>query len=638
MNSPTRQTKARHALSACVLSLAGSLTLSACAESTAGIEAGPVVEEASHELVVVGQTLELSGRGFLTAERGVSRLAFEGRFIDSLGRSSEVNLTVTPHYGGELFDESRDEDLERQLLTWGRVGPFNNPFTRDERTGKFVGIVSVLNSYTDGLEERGPAVPFELEIGPSLLIERFEPLHADCGAPAARALGGLPYHLSVKTSGLAAERFVYELNQINGGEGAVRFEHSFEGQVTSQDTLGDAEPVVFNEVPEGQQAYVTELRVIAYDKEGRSVETALPISVHRPLEVIYDGSYELAERLEPVPVSGCIPGGIGSNVSYSESVSETRTQRVSMAISQRWSSSSGRTVSTEMSEGIEVSESERLSERLETSEGEQLSESMGERYNESSDNEVGFSSSDGEGWSWDLSQGETQEEYDARMSSVYGAASAGLKVRVKGEGGIGPIAKASGSVTTSGRVKAGASRGQTFGGRSSTSVDRGYSTSGSSDSGTSFGSTVSEERSRRVRGTYALGSDTSSSSSSSNGSSRGRVWDLSEESALREVSREATSESLRQAQSTSSEVEVSQTFSGYVPRDRYGIFYRQTTRWVRRALVRSFDLCGVAQPVGELQFNEWEWAPDLAIGETCDALPPPSTMPAAGCFIEPCGE
>jgi hypothetical protein len=57
---------------------------------------------------------------------------------------------------------------------------------------------------------------------------------------------------------------------------------------------------------------------------------------------------------------------------------------------------------------------------------------------------------------------------------------------------------------------------------------------------------------------------------------------------------------------------------------------------VRRAEVRSYDLCGVASHLGELQFNEWTWAPALAIGDTCTPLPV-SQLPKARCTIEPCG-
>ena len=630
-------------LSALKSTLCGLIMLycGACANSVPQDSTGPRVEESSSGLVVVGETLELIGQGFLTPEEGVTRLLFSGEFIDSLGGRSPVDLTVTPEYSGELlYNEEQAEAFERQLLTWSRVGPFNNPFTRDARHGLFQGTVQVLNSYhQDGLEDLGPAVPFNLDIGPSVMIERFEPLHTECGVPAVRVIEGLPYRLKVRTSGISPERFIYELSNINEAEGLTVFEHHYPGQVTSEDELGtSAELVLFNLIPEGQQSYVSELRVIAVSADGDQIETALPISVHRPLEVVYDGSFELAERFEPVPVTGCIPGGIGSNVSYSESVSETRTQSVSMKIRSEWSSSQGRRVSTDRTDGISVGESSSRSINESLSESEQLSESMGESYNESSANEVGFETSDGEGWSWSLTNGETREEYEERTSSISGAASLRGSLRVKGEGSLGPITKASGWVTTSAGVKGGMSRGSSYGGRRTSSTERGYSMSGDSESGRSFGSTIAESRSRRVNGRYALGRDSELTMGSSQGMSNRRTWDLSEGSEVSEVSQEATEETLRQSQQSSNSIEVTQSYAAYIPRGNYGMFYRQTSRWVRRALVRSFDLCGVAQPVGELQFNEWEWAPALALGEECDALAPPSTLPEAGCLIEPCGE
>lgn len=619
-------------LSVCIIAIS-------CADPMIDDTQGPVIEQTSSGLVVIGQTLELIGQGFLMPTEGVSRLYFTGQFIDSANQSTQVELTVTPTYGGEVLYDELSGELERQILTWSRVGPFNNPFTRDERHGSFQGTVQVLNSYQDGLVERGPAVPFNLNIGPSVTIDRFEPIHADCGIPAARVIEGLPYRLRVKTSGVSAERFIYEVSQVNGTDGLTVFDHHYEGQVTSEDELGSSsELIIFNFVPEDQQAYVAELRIIAESADGTRAETALPISVHRPLEVVYDGSFELAERFEPIPVSGCIPGGIGSNVSYSEDSSETHTQSVSMTIRSSWDRSNGQRISTEMTEGISVGESTSQSIEESLSEGDQLSESMGESYHESTSNDVGFESSDGESWSWSLSNGETQEEYEERMSSISGAASLRGSLRVKGEGSLGPITKASGWVTVSGGVKGGMSRGSTYGGLKTTTTERGYSMSGDTEQGSSFGSTLTEERSRRVNGRYALGRDSEMSDSSSVEMSNRRMWDLSEEVSVSDVSSEATEESLRQAQVSSSTTEVTQSYSGYIPRGRYGIFYRQTSRWVRRALVRTFDLCGVAQPVGELQFNEWEWAPALALGDGCDALPPPSTMPASGCYIRPCGE
>ena len=116
-----------------------------------------------------------------------------------------------------------------------------------------------------------------------------------------------------------------------------------------------------------------------------------------------------------------------------------------------------------------------------------------------------------------------------------------------------------------------------------------------------------------------------------------RTWDFSEGTSLNEVASTGNSEAISNSMITSESKGISQTFSGYIPRGRYGIFYRQTTRWIRRAEVVSYDLCGMASHMGELQFNEWDWAPDLAIGERCDVEPPPSNLPGARCLVSPCG-
>ena len=604
-------------------------------ERTTEERVAPVVQATSHALVRVGQTLEFFGEGFLKARQGSSQLQFEGTFTDQLGRATSVDLKVTPLFGGQEVN-----GVGRKILTWSRVGPFKNPFTRDERNGVFRGTVRVINTYTDGMIDEGPRVAMNLELAPSIIIERFEPIHADCGAPALRVFPGIPYRMKVKVGGLGATRFVYEFNQINGAEGVTTFDHDLgAGRVTTDDEVGaSSEIVVFNPIPDDLQSYVTGVRVLAFDDEGNYTETALPVGVHRPVEVVYDGTYELAERYEPVPVSGCIPGSVGNSVSYSESVSETRTQSVSMTLSTSWSNQTGRDLSTSMTEGISVGESSSRSLGTSSSEHERVSESTGETYTESESNNVGYSSSDGESWSWNLSEGESQEEYERRMGSMYGQASGSVSVGVSGEGSVPGFAKVSGSVETSVGVTAGTSTGTTTGASTRTSTQRGHSMAGSSRTSESFGSALSESSSTSIDGTYVIGNSSSSSSSTSEGMSRGRTWNLSESSSVSESVSEDNSESLSEATVTSASSSVSQSLSGVIPRGRFGIFYRQTTRWVRRAEVRSFDLCGVASHMGELQFNEWDWAPDLAIGDECGAVPPPSTMPSARCFIQPCGE
>ena len=162
--------------------------------------------------------------------------------------------------------------------------------------------------------------------------------------------------------------------------------------------------------------------------------------------------------------------------------------------------------------------------------------------------------------------------------------------------------------------------------------------SGSSRESQSFGTVLGEGRSESVSGNYALGRTSSREESMGNTESMGRVWSLNEGLTMSETVSEGSSEAIRNTWVNSEAISTSKGFSGFIPRGRFGIFYRQTTRWVRRAEVRSYDLCGVATHMGDLQFNEWDWAPGLAIGPDCDTLPPPPNLPRAQCFVDPCGE
>jgi hypothetical protein len=68
---------------------------------------------------------------------------------------------------------------------------------------------------------------------------------------------------------------------------------------------------------------------------------------------------------------------------------------------------------------------------------------------------------------------------------------------------------------------------------------------------------------------------------------------------------------------------------------KYGVFYRQTTRLVRKVEIVAYDLCGNWTVVGSMMLSDYTWAPDLAMGDTCPPFPE-SNLPKAECFISPC--
>jgi hypothetical protein len=81
--------------------------------------------------------------------------------------------------------------------------------------------------------------------------------------------------------------------------------------------------------------------------------------------------------------------------------------------------------------------------------------------------------------------------------------------------------------------------------------------------------------------------------------------------------------------------ELGRDFSGHVIAGTYGVFYRQTLRLQRRAAVVTYNACGIPTIVGEVDFDDWAWSPDLALDHDCPPIPQ-SNLPAARCIIGPC--
>ena len=199
-----------------------------------------------------------------------------------------------------------------------------------------------------GEEQMGQPTEITLEIKPSVVITRLEPVlgmnedgslrSAECGAPALRAIGGLPYMIEVEVAAFEPEYFIYEFTNINGNPGWTKFTHQAAGKV---DRLGDPtwpsyipndengmnqEIVVFNPLldEEPYDRRISSIRITAIGPNNEALYTALPLSVVRPIQFFYDGNRVLAERYEPVPVYGPVIGSIGTTLVYSETESESR--------------------------------------------------------------------------------------------------------------------------------------------------------------------------------------------------------------------------------------------------------------------------------------------------------------------------
>lgn len=146
---------------------------------------------------------------------------------------------------------------------------------------------------------------------------------------------------------------------------------------------------------------------------------------------------------------------------------------------------------------------------------------------------------------------------------------------------------------------------------------------------------ISKMVSLGVKATFGIGGETSRSVE--NSANRETGLTASETTTDTESVAETGGASAGEAFSwtVSSTDTVARGFGGHVIAGTQGVFYRQTMRLLRRAALVTYNQCGAAQVVGEVDFTDWTWAPDLALGNQCPPLPA-SNLPEAECIISPC--
>ncbi len=642
--------------------LAVGIFMSACAEEV--VETDPTVPQVttlSKKALVVGEPLSIYGHNFLDADVGATKLVFEGTFaatdIDgNIVPEKVAPFTIAPLYDG-MYETAGTEDgipmaPGTTILRWNRFGPFQVPFgSSGNKTGRFTGSVTPENHFADGTVVRGVAAPLTVDILPSVIIKRLEPIigfpagggieTANCGSPALRGIHGMPYVIEVEAIGFRPKYFKYQVFGIQGPDDGREITHPVNG--TQIDTLGDPTlwpddgPIVLDKLSDGVGFDIAAIRVTAIDENNNAYYTALPLSVVRPLGFNYDGNRELAEYYEPVAVNGPIVGGIGSELSYSESESESRQQGVSMTVTTSTVNSQGKVNSESFSEGVTASEttSKSNSQGQSHTETTSSSESYGTTYNSSESNSSEISTKDGANWGWNTVSGTTEEDYNTKMGEVFGSVNTEVSASVTGEGGVPGIGKVSGTVGSKVGAEVGAKTGNTVGEKTATKNESGNHMYESSEKGTAFGSTTTDGKSESVSGTYGLSnqstinSNTTESEAKTNSVSfeMGKTASVSEE--VQEGKAEAWTESWVNTTTNTTLV----NYKAKVPRGRCAVIYRQTIRHVRTAQMYNYDLCGVRSLLGEMTFNEWSWAPNIAVGNDCERELPPSTQPEAACFL-----
>ena len=468
-----------------------------------------------------------------------------------------------------------------------------------------------------------------IETSPSIIIKSVCNTN-DCSSLTGNILGSLPQKITVETHKLISDRFVYKITTPSNTYEVVN-------EYRSPTNIDYVENIVFESVPDDLSFYIALIEVSAVSEDGDLIKNILPVKVVRPLEIKHFGESELAEVYEPVPVTGCIPGSVGNNVQYSESSSETRQNSVSVNVSNSWSDSMSSSLSETNSEGINISETQGTvsSSSLSTSETQSDSYSVGNTNSNS--NNIAYNSSDGETWSWNIvdsnTQGNSSTNTNGSSTGVNGSVTTGFS----GEGSLPFLAKASGKVEVSAGVNASWNNSTSNTDSNSNTNSRGYTTSGTSQNGRSFGSAQNESRSHSLTGTYVLSSSASNVISDSTSLSSGRVWNMSASRSSGQVVTEGNSQSIAETIVNSSSSSTTFSYSGYIPRGRFGTFFRQTTRYVKLSEIIAYDINGFPSHAGYLMMNTWAWAPELTVGSSCEEAMQ-TQLPQSECFIPPCGE
>ena len=469
----------------------------------------------------------------------------------------------------------------------------------------------------------------DLQINPSIIIQNLC-ASENCNTVSGNVIEGVNNKLSVQSINTGFDRIEYSIYYFDTRQLSVTNEYD---SVTNIDLIN----FKFASVPQDISSYIALLEIKAFLNNTLVTENILPIRVVRPLEVKHYGKYELAETYEPVPVTGCIPGTIGNNVSYSESVAETRQNSVSITLSKSWSNSNSQTINTSRSEGLNISETENTVMSSSLSESETLSESESNSNNNAESNNFSFSTNDGESWSWSFNEGNSDTQGTTTSNGTNAGVNGSVTVGTSTEGSIPLLGKASGKVEMTG----GASMNWINTNAESTSTtnsnSRGYATAGSTSTGNQYGSTQAISQGHTLTGSYAYSSQNSSSISQGSSTYSGRVWNMSESLSNGNVVTEGDAESINETITSSSTSSTTFSYSGYIPRGKVGVFYRQTSRYTKLSEIITYDIDGFPQHAGYISMNTWAWAPELSIGTTCSDIPE-SSFNEATCFIPPCGE
>jgi hypothetical protein len=589
--------------------------LAGCAGS--GVDNQPTVLPAritgfSANRLAVGDQLTLSGSGFLTPDQGWVDVRFAGTFSASDGSGSQpVDLTI-PLQANDAGQ-----------LVWERFGAYRVPFGPGDKIGTFDGKVYAINRYYSGEEVPSTdlfATPATLEVAPSVVLVDMRAVGhgwiADCKFAATTAINEVPYLMHFKAVGFEASQFLYTFGEgfLVDGQATTSVTRYNHPMLSNDHTM----LVAFAEVPDNTQGFQTSVIVQGTATDGSQYMLDVPILVRRPLQVYFPDPMAIAQIYQPQPVSGCIPGGqVGITTAYSESTSETRTRQLTNTQSVGWDKTYGQqftdTYGKSNTQGTDSSTNttNTVTDGRTTTHDENTTYTNSMTQGFARTNHIDYTQMSTNSYDWTVNN-ESHHDFNKEVGGMAGGSLFGI-VDIGAQGKVGWVDGT--SMGTSQHTGTMNTTGTTSGTSSTTSQDV---TEGVARSqGTSWG----------ISQTYA----------EANSFTQGQHYDSTDSYSDAATKSTSLGMQLQTSQSVSESVSTTNyqglVTSGNVPALENAVWYRQTTRLVRVGVIVAYDLCGNGSPVGNTSIDDWTWAPDLAIGNSC---PPPPDLPPAQCLLEPC--
>jgi hypothetical protein len=391
--------------------------------------------------------------------------------------------------------------------------------------------------------------------------------------------------------------------------------------------------ITFPNVPEYAQFYTANI-LIETNMSTEKIDSNILLRIVRPIEIINEGVTRVAQIFDPVPMSGCIPGSLGTNVTYQESSTETRQQSVSISKTTGYTLGKGTSYTSSASESLGISTTNTISNASQISETSTASESDSTSYNESESNNFNFTTTDGENWSWSRSNSTSETEGITNTSGNSTGVNGSVTVGTSGDASIPLLGKVSGKFETTAGVSTNWNNSTSDSQSSSNSTSSGYMTSNSNSDSTSYGSQYSITKSQTLTGTFSFSMGNSFSMSESESNSSSRVWDFSESNTDSLSTTESNSEAFSKTIVESSSQTISTSNTSYIPPRRFGKWYRQTTRNVKQSMILIYDVDGFVVEVINVNYNTWSFATSMAISDSCETIN--SNFPRSQCLILPC--